>query len=206
MARLLTIDNPEDEKLLRRRAKRVKNVQATKIVLAIQEMKRVARQWEHETDRRCEGLAAPQIGINLRILILRKNDWMSPPPPETQEFVDSPEGALARADYAAMYREWQRRYGGIYDPWMVMVNPTILQQEGEQDSIEQCLSVPTGSYQVTRPTHVAFRFTRDNRTYSGVHLATEGNAIKLMHEFDHLNGRLIDEAGTAIIGQKADAL
>lgn len=210
LRRLLTTANEQDAKLLRRKAKRVKNVQSTEVILAIQDMKRIARQWEHETGLRAEGLAASQIGVNLRILILRKNDWMSPPNPEgmKEHFLDQDANfdTVAYKQAHDFYREWQRCYGGVYDPWFVMINPVVLQSEGEQNSIESCLSVPVGSFEVVRPTHVAFKYGTDNGKFSGVHLAKNENAIKFMHEYDHTIGKLVDEVGVPVIGAKAEAL
>ena len=70
MNRILTY--PQDAALLRRKAKRVKNPQETKVILAVQAMKRLADEWEQQNPGRvCAGLAATQINVPLRIVIVR---------------------------------------------------------------------------------------------------------------------------------------
>lgn len=207
--RILTTLSSEDERLLRRTAKRVKNVQSTEVIFAIQDMKRSALEWEQETGMRCEGLAAPQIGINLRIVILRANDEMVPPKPTEGILLYPADDDELRASAKALsahrkYKEFMRTRGNSYDPWTVLINPVILSREGIQDSVEGCLSVPGSTYLVKRPTQIAFKFTRPNRTYSGVHLARGLNAVKLQHELDHLEGRLlIDVAEKAYVGESS---
>jgi peptide deformylase len=197
MSTLLTDSSEQGGKLLRRKAKRVKNVQSTEVILGIQDMKRAAHVWEAETGKRCEGLAASQIGWNVRVIILRATDEMKSVAPKPDDFVfDDAHYRFDERGYRealSAHREWNRVHGGTFDPWVVLINPTILQVEGSQTSEEGCLSVPGTVYRTTRPTHVGFRFTRPNRTYSGVHLARGDSAVKLMHEIDHLNGVLLPD-------------
>jgi len=70
MNRILTY--PEDNKLLRRKAKRVTNPQSTEAVIAVQTMVALAEQWERDNPgQKAEGLAATQIGVPLRIILMR---------------------------------------------------------------------------------------------------------------------------------------
>lgn len=206
MRRLLTLNSPGDEKLLRRPAKRVTNVQSTEAILGIQAMKAVAHEWEAQTGQRCEGLAATQIGWNARVIILRATDEMKSVEPGQADFMQDdtafPFDDAGYVEALEKHREWNRARGGVYDPWTVMVNPQVLQVEGFQETVEGCLSVPGSLYKVVRPTLVAFKYRRPNNTVSGVHLARGENATKFCHENDHLLGKLLpDVAIEAYVGE-----
>lgn len=70
-----------------------------------------------------------------------------------------------------------------------MINPEILEQSGEQDGIEGCLSVPGTSGEVVRPMHVKVSYT--DRNGEPVILETEELfARAICHELDHLDGIL----------------
>lgn len=70
-----------------------------------------------------------------------------------------------------------------------LVNPEIIERDGEQTGREGCLSVPGRQGVVTRPMKVKVRFQdRSGETYE---LETEGfEARAVCHELDHLDGRL----------------
>ena len=70
-----------------------------------------------------------------------------------------------------------------------MVNPEIIEREGEQTGREGCLSVPGRRGIVTRPMRVKARFQdRNGDTYE---METEGfEARAICHELDHLDGQL----------------
>ena len=73
------------------------------------------------------------------------------------------------------------------DGLIEMVNPEILETEGEQDGPEGCLSVPGRRGMVKRPMNVTVRAqNRNGKTFeiSG----TELLARAFCHEIDHLNG------------------
>ncbi len=94
------------------------------------------------------GLAAPQVGILKRIVV-----------------IDVGEGPI------------------------VMINPEIIEVEGEQVGIEGCLSVPGKSGTVTRPYRVkAKAMNEKGETYT-----IEGEELlarAICHEIDHLDGKL----------------
>ena len=70
-----------------------------------------------------------------------------------------------------------------------MVNPEIIATEGEQDGAEGCLSVPGRRGMVKRPMKVTVRF--QDRNGEWFELEGEGLLARcIMHETDHLNGRL----------------
>ncbi len=97
------------------------------------------------------GLAAPQVGVLKRIVV-----------------IDVGEGPL------------------------VLVNPEIVETEGEQTGDEGCLSVPGKAGTVTRPMKVkvnAFNIEMEPITVEGEELL----ARAICHELDHLDGHLYVE-------------
>ncbi|MEN1759496.1 peptide deformylase [Anoxynatronum sibiricum] len=74
------------------------------------------------------------------------------------------------------------------------INPTIINEEGEQCAIEGCLSLPDQSGRVIRPEKV--RVQALNRKGKLFELDAEGLLARaICHEVDHLNGVLfIDRA------------
>lgn len=73
-----------------------------------------------------------------------------------------------------------------------LVNPEVVAQEGEQEGLEGCLSVPGKWGLVKRPTHVRVRAQDRNGTV----FEMEGDdlmARTLCHEIEHLDGHLYTE-------------
>lgn len=99
------------------------------------------------------GLAAPQVGVNLRLLVV---------------------------DISA---------GDEKGNQIILVNPEILEAEGEQKGEEGCLSIPGFTAMVDRPKRIriAGQDTRGNR----VELEAEDLLARVLcHEVDHLDGIL----------------
>lgn len=75
-----------------------------------------------------------------------------------------------------------------------LINPEIIEQEGEQQEIEGCLSIPGLRGEVIRPTRVKVRALNtegESVEYEGTDLL----ARAFCHEIDHLDGVLfIDKA------------
>ena len=74
----------------------------------------------------------------------------------------------------------------------VLINPEIVERDGEQTGYEGCLSVPGKTGIVTRPNHVKVRALNENMepvTVEGEELL----ARALCHELDHLDGHLYTE-------------
>ncbi|WP_308520507.1 peptide deformylase [Stomatobaculum longum] len=74
----------------------------------------------------------------------------------------------------------------------VLINPEIVERDGEQTGYEGCLSVPGKTGIVTRPNHVkvkALNETMEPVTVEGEELL----ARALCHELDHLDGHLYTE-------------
>jgi peptide deformylase len=72
---------------------------------------------------------------------------------------------------------------------IVLVNPVVLEESGEQKEDEGCLSVPDLSEKVVRPARVRIRAMDAN----GLAREIEGTGLlarALCHETDHLDGRL----------------
>lgn len=97
------------------------------------------------------GLAAPQVGVLRRIVV-----------------IDVGEGPY------------------------VLVNPEIVESDGEQTGQEGCLSVPDMYGIVTRPMHVkAKALDKDMKPYE---IEAEGLfARAICHELDHLDGKMYTE-------------
>ena len=98
------------------------------------------------------GLAAPQVGILKRLVV-----------------IECEEGELH-----------------------VLINPEIVERDGEQTGYEGCLSVPGKTGIVTRPNHVKVKALNENMepvTVEGEELL----ARALCHELDHLDGHLYTE-------------
>lgn len=71
----------------------------------------------------------------------------------------------------------------------VLINPEIIETDGEQTGPEGCLSVPGKSGTVTRPNHVKVRaFDADMQPFELV--GEELLARAICHECDHLSGEL----------------
>ena len=70
---------------------------------------------------------------------------------------------------------------------IVLVNPVMTFQEGEQTGDEGCLSVPGMAGQVTRPNHVIVEALDEDMKPVRVE-GEELLARALCHELDHLNG------------------
>ncbi len=82
-----------------------------------------------------------------------------------------------------------------------LVNPQIIEQDGEQTGQEGCLSVPGVYGIVTRPEHVRVR-AQDR---SGQTFEVEGTGLTarcFCHEIDHLDGHLFTEKAQRILSEE----
>lgn len=96
------------------------------------------------------GLAAPQIGILKRIIVVMKSE----------------------------------------NEILKLVNPEILEQDGESVDFEGCLSVKKKSVKVLRPTKIKVKALNENGEEI-IFIARDFFARIICHEVDHLNGILI---------------
>ena len=97
------------------------------------------------------GLAAPQVGILKRIVV-----------------IDVGEGPI------------------------VMINPEIIESDGEQTGDEGCLSLPGKAGTVTRPNYVKAHAFDENMEEYEIE-GTELMARAICHELDHLDGHMYTE-------------
>ena len=109
------------------------------------------------------GLAAPQVGILKRLVVIDITEEQNEP--------------------------------------YTMVNPEILEQDGEQTGYEGCLSVPDKVGVVTRPNRVVVRYCDLDMNEWELE-AEEFLARAICHELDHLDGHLYVEK---VIGDLRDA-
>ena len=78
------------------------------------------------------------------------------------------------------------------DDMIELVNPEILAQEGEEDGLEGCLSIPGMWGYVKRPTWVKVR--AQDRDGGWFEVEGEGLAARCYcHELEHLDGHMYDE-------------
>jgi len=108
------------------------------------------------------GLAAPQVGVLRRIVVIDVGDGL-----------------------------------------LELINPEIIETEGEKVGVEGCLSVPGRRCTVKRPTRVVVR-AKDRR---GREIEVEGTGLLatcLCHEIDHLDGILYIDKMIADVSDKYD--
>ena len=75
---------------------------------------------------------------------------------------------------------------------IVLINPVIVSEDGEQTGDEGCLSLPGKAGQVTRPNHVVVRALDENMEER--ELEGEGLLARAFcHEIDHLDGHMYTE-------------
>lgn len=75
------------------------------------------------------------------------------------------------------------------DALLVLINPEIVEERGEETDVEGCLSIPEFTDKVSRPTWI--RVHSDDVEGNAVELEAEGFVARaICHEVDHLNGIL----------------
>ena len=110
------------------------------------------------------GLAAPQVGVLLRIVVCEWTEY----PEETDEEDDEEAGEMHQT---------------------VLINPEILEKEGEWMAEEGCLSIPGYVGTVPRAEKVTVR----GKTRGGKTIKFKADGVQahiLQHEIDHLDGIL----------------
>ncbi len=76
-----------------------------------------------------------------------------------------------------------------YETPLVLINPVIVERDGEQTGDEGCLSLPGKVATVTRPNHVICRCL--NEKMEEIEIEGEGLLARaICHELDHLEGIL----------------
>jgi len=75
------------------------------------------------------------------------------------------------------------------DALLVLINPEIVEERGEETDVEGCLSIPDFTEKVQRPAWI--RVHSDDVEGNAVELEAEGFVARaICHEIDHLNGIL----------------
>jgi len=91
----------------------------------------------------------------------------------------------------------------VGDGPLVLINPEILETDGEQDDAEGCLSVPGKAGYVVRPNYVKIKGL-DIDGNEVIHEGTELLARAFLHENDHLDGILYIDKADEILDVEAD--
>lgn len=113
------------------------------------------------------GLAAPQIGENLRVLVIDV-DYGS----ERYDDAGNPQGKVEG-----------------YNP-IVLVNPVIVYKEGEVDSYEGCLSFPDVFFSVKRAKKIVVKYQNLEGKEERIEAEEDLFCRCIQHEIDHLDGKL----------------
>ncbi len=158
---ILTSEHP----VLRQKAKKIKKVDAAT-------QKLIDDMFDSMRDANGLGLAAPQIGVSLRVLVIEM-------PADDED--DSVE-AKPRTERNVTYS------GEKY----VLINPEIVKAEGEQFGEEGCLSIPGYVGMVRR----AMKVTVKGLDRKGKEVKYKGEGLlarAFQHEIDHLDGILFTD-------------
>jgi peptide deformylase len=123
------------------------------------------------------GLAAPQVGVSQKILIIKLSDDFSPKDLKKM-------GINKNADF-------------------LMINPEITWfSELESLMIEGCLSFPNQYYEIWRPANIKVQFFDEQGKKQNL-TAKDWLSRVIQHEVDHLNGQIfINKGGTKIEDEK----
>ena len=137
------------------------------------------------------GLAAPQVGILKRMVVIDIGDGQGPFIMINPEIIESEANGvgLAGPQVGVLKRIVVIDIG---EGPVVMINPVILEKSGEQTGDEGCLSLPGKAGQVTRPNHVKAKFYDLDMNEWEV----EGEGLMarcICHELDHLDGHMYTE-------------
>ena len=82
-------------------------------------------------------------------------------------------------------------YEGVFEP-KYMINPEIVESQGEYSLIEGCLSLPNVKKEVKRKNKISVRY-QDIKGRIRKEELSELNAIVIQHEIDHLDGKLMTD-------------
>lgn len=147
---ILVVDNP----ILRQRAKRVKKVDPS-ISKLIDDMLETMREAPGV------GLAAPQVGVSLRVIVAE---------------------APIELDGEETHKVDQ----------MILINPEIIEESGEEYGQEGCLSIPGYVGIIKRSTNVTIKGM--NRKGKEIKVRRSGFPARILqHEIDHINGVLFTD-------------
>lgn len=126
------------------------------------------------------GLAAPQVGVLRRIVVIDTGEG---------ELILDENGELALDEDG---KPISSVMNSKVDFPLILINPEIVSQDGEQTGAEGCLSLPGKVGTVTRPNHVIVRALDQNMK----EIEVEGEELlarAICHELDHLDGHMYVE-------------
>jgi peptide deformylase len=124
------------------------------------------------------GLAAPQIGVSKRIMVID----VSRPDDEENELSEKAKQKLSKP--------------------IVFINPEIIDQEGEMTGLEGCLSFPGVFFEVKRASRIKVRYQNLAGKEQKMEAAENLLCRAIQHEIDHLDGELfIDKAVSPLAAQ-----
>jgi peptide deformylase len=157
---IVTSEHP----VLRQKAKKLKKVD-------VSTQKLIDDMLDSMHEARGLGLAAPQIGVSLRVIVIEM--------PEDEDETDETVEALPRNKRKVEYSGEQ----------YILINPEIVKMDGEQFGEEGCLSIPGYVGMIRR----ADKVTVKGLDRKGKEIKVKGEGLlarALQHEIDHLNGVL----------------
>jgi peptide deformylase len=161
----------EGDAILRKKSKAVTEF-GNRINLLLDDM------WETMRESDGLGLAAPQVGVLRRVVIIG---------------IDRPEVAEGENATEETFDETAIRRYGQYE----LINPVIIETEGEICEDEGCLSLPGIVGRVKRPARVKVKAFDRN----GNEIVVEGEGLlakAISHEVDHLEGVLFTDIAESI--------
>lgn len=152
------------DKILEEKSSEVRKIKSDDIQNLIKDLLEVCEIKEETTG----GLSAPQIGVNKRVLIVR------------------------RLDIEEEYARNEEEIPSELEMWLTMINPKIIAKDNDkQINWEGCLSVNEGELfgPVERSRSIKVEYKdRKGKTQT---ISAEGYfASAILHEIDHLNGIL----------------
>jgi peptide deformylase len=160
--RILRIDDPEDKKILKGKAREVRLPQS-----GLKQL--VADMFETMRAANGVGLAAPQVGVPQRLIVIET--------PAVFEKLD--DGSEVEVEPSVTY---------------ALINPEIVKSGKEEiDWTEGCLSIPGWYGEVPRPSWVTVDYTDLDGRRKRLRHAESWLGRILQHEIDHLDGVLFTE-------------
>ena len=129
----------------------------------------IANMWETMYAANGVGLAAPQIGLSIRVFVI-----------DASPFVDEENMSVKEIETINTFKK-------------VFINPKIISEEGNLwDFNEGCLSIPDIREDVSRKEKISINFFDEN--FVPQKLKLNGLAARVVqHEFDHIEGVLFTD-------------
>ena len=129
----------------------------------------IANMWETMYAANGVGLAAPQIGLSIRVFVI-----------DASPFVDEENMSVKEIETINTFKK-------------VFINPKIISEEGNLwDFNEGCLSIPDIREDVSRKEEILINFFDEN--FEPHKLKLNGLAARVVqHEFDHIEGVLFTD-------------